>query len=85
MQFLPLFHKLQGRLVLVIGGGEVALRKARLLSDAGAVLRVVAPEIRSELQELAASIRERGVIQPLLLRPHPDNQGEYQIVAGERA
>ncbi|WP_417707343.1 siroheme synthase CysG [Pseudomonas sp.] len=53
MQFLPLFHKLQGRLVLVIGGGEVALRKARLLSDAGAVLRVVAPQIRGELQELA--------------------------------
>lgn len=53
MQFLPLFHKLQGRQVLVIGGGEVALRKARLLSDAGAVLRVVAPDIRSELQALA--------------------------------
>ena len=53
MQFLPLFHKLQDRLVLVIGGCEVALRKARLLSDAGAVLHVVAPEIRSELQELA--------------------------------
>lgn len=55
MQFLPLFHKLQGRPVLVIGGGEVALRKARLLSDAGARLRVVAPEIRSELQELAGA------------------------------
>ena len=53
MQFLPLFHKLQGRQVLVIGGGEVALRKARLLSDAGAVLRVVAPDIRSELRALA--------------------------------
>lgn len=53
MQFLPLFHKLQDRSVLVIGGGEVALRKARLLSDAGARVRVVAPDIRSELQELA--------------------------------
>lgn len=37
-----------------------------------------------ELQELAASVRERGVIQPLLLRPHPNHEGEYQIVAGER-
>lgn len=37
-----------------------------------------------ELQELAASVRERGVIQPLLLRPHPEQDGDYQIVAGER-
>lgn len=37
-----------------------------------------------ELQELASSIKEHGVIQPLLLRPHPESQGEYQIVAGER-
>ncbi|MGV7083542.1 NAD(P)-dependent oxidoreductase, partial [Pseudomonas aeruginosa] len=27
MDFLPLFHSLQGRLALVAGGGEVALRK----------------------------------------------------------
>ena len=37
-----------------------------------------------EMQELAASIREKGVIQPLILRPHPELAGDYQIVAGER-
>lgn len=37
-----------------------------------------------ELDELARSIRERGVIQPILVRPLPEAQGEYQIVAGER-
>jgi ParB family chromosome partitioning protein len=37
-----------------------------------------------ELQELADSIRERGVLQPILVRPAPGAPGEYQIVAGER-
>ena len=38
----------------------------------------------AELEELAASIRQRGVLQPILLRPAPGRAGEYQIVAGER-
>jgi ParB family transcriptional regulator, chromosome partitioning protein len=37
-----------------------------------------------ELQDLAASIREKGVIQPLILRPHPSRQDHFEIVAGER-
>ncbi len=36
-----------------------------------------------EMQELAASIREKGVIQPLIVRPDPKKDG-WQIVAGER-
>jgi ParB family transcriptional regulator, chromosome partitioning protein len=36
------------------------------------------------LEELANSIRERGVIQPLIVRPHPQTSGAYEIVAGER-
>jgi len=36
------------------------------------------------LQELADSIRERGVIQPILVRPLAEAPGEFQIVTGER-
>lgn len=36
------------------------------------------------LEELSRSIREKGVIQPLILRPDPNRPGHYQIVAGER-
>jgi ParB family transcriptional regulator, chromosome partitioning protein len=38
----------------------------------------------TELSELAASIREKGIIQPLIVRPHPDKPQSYEIVAGER-
>ena len=78
MDFLPLFHKLQDRLVLVVGGGEVAVRKARLLSDAGATLRVVAPEVRDELREMASA--RNGEV---LLRDYQsaDLQGVALIIA----
>lgn len=36
------------------------------------------------LNELAASLKNRGVLQPLIVRPHPTEPGIYQIVVGER-
>jgi ParB family chromosome partitioning protein len=36
------------------------------------------------LAELTESIREHGVLQPLLVRPKPDTAGRYQIIGGER-
>lgn len=39
---------------------------------------------QAALDELAASIRADGVLQPLSVRPHPTTPGRYQIVAGER-
>ena len=36
------------------------------------------------LEELAESIRLRGVLQPILARHHPQTRGRYQIIAGER-
>jgi ParB family chromosome partitioning protein len=36
------------------------------------------------LQPLIESIREKGVLQPILVRPHPAEENHYEIVAGER-
>ena len=43
--------------------------------------RVFTPEA---LAELTSSIREHGVISPIIVRPMPGANNEYQIVAGER-
>lgn len=53
MDYFPVFLDLKNRLCLLIGGGEVATRKGRMLAKAGARLRIVAPEISAELRELA--------------------------------
>ncbi len=39
---------------------------------------------KDQLAELASSIEAHGVVQPLVVRPAPDQAGHYQIVAGER-
>ncbi len=36
------------------------------------------------LGELVRSVRTHGILQPLLLRPHPSVAGRFQIIAGER-
>ena len=38
----------------------------------------------NDLNDLADSIRSKGIIQPLVVRPHPNKNGEFEIVAGER-
>ncbi|MBE8158160.1 MAG: uroporphyrinogen-III C-methyltransferase, partial [Betaproteobacteria bacterium] len=57
MDYFPFFFDLRGRRVLIVGGGEVALRKAQLLARAGARLSVVAPRI---LPAAAAAAAESG-------------------------
>ena len=36
------------------------------------------------LEELTNSIRERGIIQPIIVRPSSDHENKYEIIAGER-
>ena len=54
MSLLPIFLKLEGRPCLLVGAGTVALEKIGSLLKTGLRLRVVAPEARAEVKELAA-------------------------------
>ncbi len=52
MDFLPIFMNIRGQRCLVVGGGEIAARKAALLQEAGAEIAVVSPELSSSLARL---------------------------------
>ena len=39
---------------------------------------------KESLDELTNSIKEQGVIQPIVVRPSKSSQGKYEIIAGER-
>src|SRR5262249_37778945 len=64
-ELFPLFLRLGGKDVLVVGGGSVAERKIQDLVDAGASVRVVAtsvsPMVRDLATSVAVSLSERAV------------------------
>ena len=95
MDYLPLFTRIHSQTCLVVGGGSVALRKAGALARAGAILRVVAPAICDELQQLCleggGTIAERafsdadleGVM--LVIAATDDDQLNRQVSAAAQA
>lgn len=66
MDYFPFFFDLKGRNCLLVGGGEIAFRKADLLLRAGARLIVVAPEVSAELESRLVGL------------PHTTHRREYQ-------
>ncbi|MBI1953585.1 MAG: bifunctional precorrin-2 dehydrogenase/sirohydrochlorin ferrochelatase [Candidatus Omnitrophica bacterium] len=61
MAYYPVFLELKGRLCLVVGGGEVAYRKAHSLAGCGAKVEVVAPKLHPGLRRLAERKKIRWV------------------------
>jgi uroporphyrin-III C-methyltransferase / precorrin-2 dehydrogenase / sirohydrochlorin ferrochelatase len=55
VNYFPVFFNLAGQKVLVVGGGDVALRKVALLERTGASITVIAPRIHAELMARAAA------------------------------
>jgi precorrin-2 dehydrogenase / sirohydrochlorin ferrochelatase len=70
----PILVDVDGRMVVVVGGGHVAERRARELLAAGGVVRVVSPEVGTGLAELAA----KG---ELTVEPRPYRQGDLEGAA----
>jgi uroporphyrin-III C-methyltransferase/precorrin-2 dehydrogenase/sirohydrochlorin ferrochelatase len=53
VDYFPAFLDLRGRSCLVVGGGDIAFRKVRLLNAAGADIRIVAPNISDDLTQFS--------------------------------
>jgi uroporphyrin-III C-methyltransferase / precorrin-2 dehydrogenase / sirohydrochlorin ferrochelatase len=72
----PVFLKLEGRPVLVVGAGPVAAGKVRPLVDAGARVTVVAPDVVDEIAKMAPDVT-------ILRRPFQpaDVEGVWYVVA----
>lgn len=82
MQRLPLFLDVNDKPVLLAGGGEPALAKARLLSAAGARITVIAPDVSDDLRDIAVAsggdVQIRSVVEA-------DLSGRRLLVAANEA
>jgi len=64
MQYFPAFIKLGGGACLIVGGGEAALAKLRLLIKGAGEIALVAPTVLPEIEELAANGRLTWAARP---------------------
>ena len=78
MEYFPFFMRLRDQRVLMIGGGEIATRKARLLLKAGAKLAVVTLEVDTELKQL---VEESGGTVELRAYQPSDIDGAVLVLA----
>ena len=76
MKYLPIFIQLENRLCLVVGGGDVALRKVRQLVKANAKVTVVAPDLCADLD----AMRDEGQINWISSTFNPDHLEDMVLI-----
>jgi len=76
MEFLPVFMRINDHPCLVVGGGEVAARKASLLLKAGARVTVISPELGPSLLQW----KEQGSIHHLPREFGHDLDGQWSLI-----
>jgi len=74
--YYPIFLNIQGKKCVVVGGGEVAERKARALVEQGASVTVISARVSDGLTQLA----EQGIIE-LSLRDYQPGDLENALIA----
>ena len=78
MSLFPMFVKLAGRHVVVVGGGEIAAGKIEALVEAGAKVLVVSPELNSQLTALVRESKIEWREKPFAPE---DLQGAFLVIA----
>jgi len=58
LRYYPVFLDIRDKICVIVGGGEVALRKAERLLDCGAKISVISPKLVPEL----AALKDKGLI-----------------------
>jgi precorrin-2 dehydrogenase/sirohydrochlorin ferrochelatase len=78
VKYYPAFINLKDKKAVVVGGGRVAERKVRLLVNAGASVKLVSPEITSNIKKLA----EKGLLSHINRNYRKgDLQGAFIVIA----
>lgn len=86
MSYFPMFIELKKKHCLVVGGGRVALRKVEVLKEFGAEIKVVAPQILFEIQNIEGVIccekyfeQEDFIDQELVVAATDNSEQNHQI------
>lgn len=74
-KYFPMFLDLNNKRCLVIGAGNIALRKVKTLLEFGAVVKVISKDILDEFYNLDISIEKRAFMES-------DLKGSFLVVAG---
>jgi siroheme synthase-like protein len=74
LELLPLFLRLEGRRVLVVGAGTVAARKIEALIAVGARVEVVAPSVNAEVEAMSVTFHRRAFVES-------DVEGAWLVIA----
>lgn len=86
MSYFPMFVELKSQECLIVGGGETAWRKVRVLKEFGARIRLVAPQIMTEIREMPEISCEERDFEPsdvngmkLVVAATNDKQCNHQV------